>query len=113
MSIRLIGVCLVAVCAVIEACGQVFLKNAAAASTKAQSMQRLWLAAGIACFAIEAVVWSYVLRMLEVSVAYPMSSLSFVAVTVLSLLILKERVSKERWVGVFLIIGGTALVGIG
>jgi undecaprenyl phosphate-alpha-L-ara4N flippase subunit ArnE len=111
VSARLIGVCLVAACAVIEACGQVFLKNAAASQTKTQ-MRRIWIAAGIACFAAEAIVWSYVLRMLEVSVAYPMSSLSFVAVTILSSLILQERVSKERWFGVFLIIAGTALVGI-
>ena len=47
------------------------------------------------------------------SVAYPMSSLSFVAVTFLSWLLLREQVSKERWIGVFLIICGTALVGIG
>jgi drug/metabolite transporter (DMT)-like permease len=111
VSARLIGLCLVAACAVIEACSQVFLKNAAASNTKTLT-HRIWIVAGMACFAAEAIVWSYVLRMLEVSIAYPMSSLSFVAVTILSSLFLQERVSKERWFGVFLIIAGTALVGI-
>jgi len=96
----------------IEACGQVSLKNAAGVKRERRSRQ-LWLAAGVLCFATEAVVWSFVLRLLEVSVAYPMSSLSFVAVTFLSWLLLREQVSKERWIGVFLIICGTALVGIG
>jgi undecaprenyl phosphate-alpha-L-ara4N flippase subunit ArnE len=71
-----------------------------------------WTVSGLAGFAIEAVVWTFALRYLEISVAYPMASLSFVMVLFLSRLCLSEKVNKTRFAGVLLIIGGTCLVGL-
>ena len=68
---------------------------------------------GIGCLALEAVVWSSVLRVLEVSMAFPMSSMNFVVITLFSYLWLHERVTPRRWLGVGLILSGTCLVGLG
>jgi uncharacterized membrane protein len=47
---------------------------------------------------------------LAVSIAFPLGSLSFVAVTFLSQCLLRERVDRTRWVGVVLILLGASLV---
>jgi undecaprenyl phosphate-alpha-L-ara4N flippase subunit ArnE len=95
-----------------EAISQLLLKSSATAKD-ASAQKAWWLAGGIACFAIEAVIWSCVLRMLDVAIAYPMGSLTFVTVTLFSWLFLKEKVTRRRWAGVALILVGTALVGLG
>jgi len=51
------------------------------------------------------------LTLVDVSVAFAMGSLSFVAVAVLSRLLLGERISLLRGGGLLLILGGVALMG--
>jgi multidrug transporter EmrE-like cation transporter len=112
MNHRLLGVALVLCSTLLEAIGQLSLKTSATASSGSRR-KFTWLAAGVGCLALEAVVWSGVLRLLELSIAYPMGSLTFVAVTLLSGFYLHEKVNRQRWLGVGLILGGTALVGLG
>jgi drug/metabolite transporter (DMT)-like permease len=109
MSTALIGILLVIVSTSLEGFGQVFLKK----STRATPLRRLWLALGIAAFSSEAVTWTGALRHLDVSIAFPMGGLSYVAVTILSTLMLGERVTNPRWLGVSFIIVGAALLGGG
>jgi len=99
------GVILAVGATVVEGVAQVFLKRAAIGSRKV-----LWTALGLAMFAVEALVYTVALRFLAVSVAYPIGALSFVAVTLLSQLWLRERVDRTRWCGIMLIILGAALV---
>ncbi len=106
MSLTAIGILLVVLCTVIEGVAQVFLKKSALAGRT----MRLWLVLGICLFVIEALIYTGALRLLDVSTAYPIGSLSFVAVTVLSQWLLQERVTAERWIGVGLIIAGASLV---
>jgi undecaprenyl phosphate-alpha-L-ara4N flippase subunit ArnE len=112
MNHRLLGVAFVLCSTLLEAIGQLSLKSSATASDGSRR-KFTWFAAGVGCLALEAVVWSCVLRLLEVSIAFPMSSLTFVVVTLLSALYLRERVNRQRWLGVGLILGGTAMVGLG
>lgn len=111
MSTKVLGIILLFLAVNIEAVAQLSLKQAAIGGTTRIS-HRLWLGFGISCFVIEAIVWTLVLSMLDVSVAYPMGSLSFVAIAVLSSWFLREKITPERWLGVVFIIGGTALVGL-
>ena len=106
-----IGILLLFLAVTIEAFGQIFLKLAATKKTSHLGEPK-HLSMGIACFVVEAIIWTMVLRSLAVSVAYPMGSLSFVAVIALSSLWLKEKVSAKRWIGVGLILGGNAMVGL-
>ena len=45
----------------------------------------------------------------ELSFLFPMVSLSFVWVAILSLFFLEERITIVNWVGIFLIVGGISL----
>ncbi|MDR3440113.1 EamA family transporter [Telmatospirillum sp.] len=106
MTAALVGVLLVVLCTMIEGFAQIFLKKSSAVCDR----RRLWAVIGIALFVIEALVYTVALQFLDVSTAYPIGSLSFVAVTVLSRWMLGETVTRTRWVGVGLIIVGAGLV---
>ena len=62
------------------------------------------------CYGVEIALWTVVLHRLDVSVAFPMGSLSFVGVALLSRALLGEAVDRMRWIGVLCILAGTALM---
>jgi drug/metabolite transporter (DMT)-like permease len=101
-----IGILLVIVCALLEGIGQVFLKK----SVLARVRWFLWISAGIAALALEALVYTEALKLLDVSVAFTIGSLNLIAITILSQWILREHVTRTRWIGVGLIFVGAALV---
>jgi multidrug transporter EmrE-like cation transporter len=70
-----------------------------------------WCILGIACFAVEFVLWTLALQRLDVSLAYQLGCLSFVGVALLSRIWLGESISSKRWVGIILILIGSILVG--
>lgn len=109
MDTKLLGIACVLCAVVVEAFGQTFLKKAAEHES---GFFNGYTCAGISCFAVEAVIWTLALKSLDVSVAYPMGSLAFVCVLMLSRFWLKETVSLKRWAGVVLILCGTAMVGL-
>jgi drug/metabolite transporter (DMT)-like permease len=106
VSAPMFGVMLVAVCAVFEGFAQVCYKKAA----HALSRKTLWVVGGTVLFAIEAGFYTLALRFLDLSIAYPLGALSFVAVALLSHGLLHERISPSRWIGVVLILVGVTMV---
>lgn len=101
-----IGIVLVIIAAVLEGLGQVLLKK----STLAKVRWFFWISAGVTVLALEALVYTEALKFLDVSVAFTIMSLNLIAITVLSHFILREHVTKSRWIGVGLIFVGVALV---
>ena len=69
--------------------------------------------AGLMIYALSAVIWIFVLNQVKLSFAYPMISLSYVIVVLLSALILHERVPLVTIGGLVLITIGVSLIGIG
>jgi uncharacterized membrane protein len=49
----------------------------------------------------------------DVSILYPIISLSYVWVCLLSAKILKEKMTTMRWIGIILIIIGVSFIGLG
>lgn len=106
MSQTLFGIMLVILCSAIESFAQVCLKK-----STLQSLRKLhWLGVGIAFFIIEALLYTVALQWLHLSTAYTLGALSFVAVTIFSHWMLKEKVDLERWAGLGLIIFGCTLI---
>lgn len=70
------------------------------------------LAIGIACFLTEAALWTLALHRLKLSVAFPAASLSLIAVALLAWLGAGEKLDSRRWIGVLLILAGTAMVSV-
>jgi undecaprenyl phosphate-alpha-L-ara4N flippase subunit ArnE len=69
-----------------------------------------WKALGVILYGVEIFLWTSVLNLLDVSVAFPMGSLCFVGVAILSSFFLGEKVGRVRWSGVLCIILGTVLM---
>lgn len=121
MTLRLCGLLLVALSSLIEAVAQVAFKRAAQQTGEAgglltglHAVRRApgWIGMGLACFVAEGLLFTVALRLMDVSIAFPAGSLTFVGVVVLSRVWLREGVGPRRWAGVGLIVGGTILLGI-
>ena len=69
----------------------------------------IWL--GVATYAVEIGAWLFVLSRMPLSVAFPLASLSYCGVALASRFILKEPVSRRRWLGTALVALGAAIVG--
>jgi len=54
--------------------------------------------------------WSTILSKIDLSIATPIASLSYVLVTLACLIFLHEHVSLLRWSGIIFILGGVSLV---
>lgn len=120
MDLRFLGMILVVAASAIEAVGQVAFKRAASAAAGGGALTGLralnrapgWIGFGLACFIAEGLLFTVALRLLDVSIAFPAGSLTFVGVVILSRVWLRETVGVRRWVGVALIVAGTALLGV-
>lgn len=73
---------------------------------------RTWLAAGVLAYTAEIFLYTLALHLLDVSTAFPMGSLCFVGVALLSKVFLGEAVGPVRWLGVGCILAGTAFLGL-
>jgi multidrug transporter EmrE-like cation transporter len=99
-----IGLALVVLCSIIEGFAQVSFKVS-------RTRGLIWTVAGFLAYAAEVSLYTLALRQIDVTVAFAMGSLSFVVTAGLSALILKERISGLRGVGLLLILSGVALMG--
>lgn len=62
--------------------------------------------AGIGCFALAIVLYAWALRVVELHFAQIVVSLQYVAVIALSVVLLGEQISPQRWIGIALILVG-------
>ncbi|MBQ3710168.1 MAG: EamA family transporter [Bacteroidales bacterium] len=64
-------------------------------------------------FGLSFVLWAYVLKKMDFSQAYPLSSLSFIFGMFLAYFMFPaEVISLNRWIGVVLIVIGCVLIGM-
>ena len=107
MTQTTVGVLLVVLCAIIEGFSQLFFKKSALAKAHRLS----WIGAGAALFILQALIYTAALRFVEISIAFPIGSIAYVVVAILSREVLNEPVTGVRWLGVGLIILGVSLLG--
>ncbi|MBI5798181.1 hypothetical protein HZA98_04740 [Candidatus Woesearchaeota archaeon] len=67
---------------------------------------------GFALYGVSMLIWLVVISELDLSYAYPMVSSGYFFVAFSSQFIFKEKVSLQRWLSIFVIVLGVALVGI-
>lgn len=68
----------------------------------------LWL--GIVVYALTFFMWMIVLREVDLSVALPIGSMSYILIPMAAILILHEHVNLFRWVGIVFIVLGVCFV---
>jgi undecaprenyl phosphate-alpha-L-ara4N flippase subunit ArnE len=106
MTATAYGVLLAVLGSAVEGLAQVFLKKSALSVARAP----VWIALAILAFILHAAVYTKVLLLLDVSIAFPLGNLSFISVTLLSKWLLREKVKAIRWAGVCFILFGVSLV---
>jgi drug/metabolite transporter (DMT)-like permease len=72
-----------------------------------------YLVAGITVYGVSLVLYLVALSKADLSYAYPIISLTYVFVTLLSYFVLQEHVGVYGWIGVLFVVIGVALIGIG
>ena len=70
----------------------------------------LW--AGLCSIFLIFVMWSTVLSKIDLSVAVPISSFSYIFIPFVSMVFLHERISPVRWIGIVIILCGVILVSV-
>lgn len=70
----------------------------------------LWM--GLATVVTVFIIWSTVLTRIDLSVAVPIASFSYILVPIVSVIFLHEKVTFFRWVGILLILAGVILVSL-
>lgn len=107
MSSVPLGLALVVACSCIEGLAQVSFKL----SRTHEDRRLMWTVIGFVAYGLEVSLYTLALRLVDVTVAFAMGSLSFVVTAALSALLLKERISGVRGIGLLLILCGVALMG--
>ncbi len=68
---------------------------------------------GLFLYGIASILFIIALRKGELTVLYPMTSLSYIWISLLSIKFLKEKMNKFKWLGILSIIVGVTLIGLG
>ncbi len=114
---RLLGVAVIVVSTLAESVGQLAFKRstdtgAGGAITRAFANWP-WLMLGFVGFALDGLLWSAALKLLDVTTAHPIGSLVFVVTALLSRVVLRERIPPRRWLGITCILTGSVFVALG
>lgn len=83
----------------------------AAGETLARAAQEPQLWIGLTSFGISALFWLVVLSRVPLSVAYPFVGVSYILIVAFARFFLDEQVPLFRWVGVWVVALGIAIVG--
>jgi len=70
----------------------------------------LW--AGLLTVIMVFIIWSTVLSRIDLSVAVPIASFSYILVPLVSIIFLHEKITVLRWLGIFFILAGVVLVSL-
>lgn len=114
------AVLIVVACTLIGAAGQVLIKlggsnlqHAGLLSTAIGILTIPKLFAGYCLYAVFAALMVYALRHGELSLLYPIIALTYVWVTILSVLVFHESINPMKGAGIAIIVCGVAVLGRG
>ena len=77
-----------------------------------QIIKNYYIICGITLYGISGIFFVLALKLGNLSVVYPLSSMSYIFVTILSIYYLKERMNNYKWIGICFIILGIVLINI-
>jgi len=99
------------------ACAQVFLKRGVghqqiASGTRSylSLLRSGWVWAWGLCFVVATALWMTAISTMQVSYAFPLLSIGYLVVAVLSIVFLKEKIPASRWAAIGVIALGVALI---
>lgn len=106
---------LVFCCTLLGAGAQVLIKTGANALPHPSVVQMItspWLLAGYSLYAMSTVLLVLALKHGQLSLLYPVISLTYVWVTILSLVVFHEALNPYKMAGIVLIVAGVGVLGL-
>ncbi len=109
------AIVLVLVATVIGAFGALFLKYGAEKLTRSNKWTFInkRLIFGVLLYGLSSIFFLIALKNGELSVLYPLTSLSYVWISLLSIKMLNEKMNFSKWLGIAAILIGVSLIGFG
>ena len=111
---RFIGLGLISICTVLTTVAQLSFKlGSSSISFSLPSFINSHIITGFVAYGLAAILFTIALKFGELSLLYPVWSLSFVWITLASMFFLNEGVSSLNWIGIGFIIAGISFIGFG
>jgi len=107
------SILLVVLCSPLAAYGAILLKKASSTLQLKTFYKNKNLILGILFYGIATLMYFIALMNGQLSVLYPLISLTYVWTVLFSEKFLNERMNKLKWLGIILILLGVSLIGIG
>ncbi len=109
----IIALSLILLATLLAAYGSLFLKKGSKGRLKLKELIKNYpLILGLSFYGFSTVPFLIALKFVDLSVAYPITSLSYVWVILLSKKYLKEKIKKLKLAGIMFIILGVVLIGL-
>ncbi len=121
--INMFALCLVMVCILFGAIGQILMKAGMIQIGEIKSIDgfinintlfciltNVYILSGLLLYAISAILWLGALSTLDVSYMYPLLSLAYVITAILAFVLLKESITLLRWVGIAFVVVGCFMI---
>lgn len=70
-----------------------------------------WIMIGVICYGMAFPTWMLILNRTDLSLAFPLTGVVYIAVMLISVFGLHENVEPWRWIGVGLIVTGIIMLG--
>lgn len=111
----LFAIVLVLIATIIGAFGALFLKYGAEKLTRSNKWTFInkRLIVGVFLYGVSSIFFLIALKNGELSVLYPLTSLSYVWISLLSIKMLGEKMNFLKWLGIAAILIGVSLIGFG
>jgi len=106
-----IGLCIASI--IVGSFGPIFLKKGTKKLNRKDIFSNWELVAGCGFYVVGVSLFIPALRGGQLSLLYPILSLSYPWVCLLSVKVLGEKMNKQKWTGILLIILGVAMIGLG
>ncbi len=114
MQTQLWAVGLVLLGSLLGSFGPILLKKASGKSFKIKDIiKNYYLIGGFLLYGVGTVLFIPALKGGELSVLYPLVATTYIWVSLWSVKFLKEKMNKQKWIGVLLIIIGVVFIGLG
>lgn len=110
--VALISVALGSIGQLLLKLGSTEVKTGGGIWTTVLSLISLKIIVAISCFVVSMFLWIFVLRKMELSLAYPMVSLGYIFVMLLSFYFLQEQLSVTKFLGTGLIVAGVVVLNV-
>ena len=114
MATELWAIMLVITGAIVGSIAPILIKKASAdVKFSLNAIKNKYLVGGVALYGLGTALFIPALKGGELSVLYPIVSVTYIFVSSFSIKFLNERMTKFKWIGIALIIAGVTLIGLG